>query len=95
MEEVEGVQIFEEEVLPEKETAMAGGMNISVVTDEGEKEVESLYVPIKEESLVKMNREELKHQLRIRGLPLSGNKGDMLVRLRKGLDEKVGLLVKK
>ena len=47
------------------------------------------HVPIDEETLSKFSRDKIKEQLRIRGQKLSGNKQEMLDRLKKALEEKV------
>ena len=47
------------------------------------------HIPIDEADLVKMSRDEIKKEFRLRGERLSGNKGELLGRLRKALEDKV------
>ena len=47
------------------------------------------HIPIDEADLVKMSRDAIKKELRLRGQRSSGNKGELLGRLRKALEDKV------
>ena len=98
MEEVEGQQIFHEMEMVEKidgklkdSAAMTNDENIENDIDKGDDddstEEESQHVSIAEDDLLKMKREEIKEQLRLRGQRLTGNKAEMLLRLRNALKE--------
>ena len=47
------------------------------------------HIPIDEADIVKMSRDSIKNELRLRGQRLSENKGELLGRLRKALEDKV------
>ena len=47
------------------------------------------HIPIDEVDLVKMSRDAIKKELCLIGQRLSGNKGELLGRLRKALEDKV------
>ena len=49
----------------------------------------SEFVVIEKEVMKKLKRDRLKYELRIRGLPLSGNKPELLERLEKAIEDKV------
>ena len=104
MEDVEGVQMFDEPVLgeePPPETPEDNNENEVCEAEENNQPKGSNsgdnvappaptgHVPIEEDELLKLNRDQLKHQLRIRGQKLSGNKSEMLERLQKALEEKL------
>ena len=98
MEEIEGVQIFDEnpiaeheEGVPAPEGLFAGELNEveAPVEEEKEEEVVAAHIDIHDDILSKMNVSILKEQLKIRGLKVTGKKGELLERLKKGLKDKV------
>ena len=54
--------------------------------------VEPEYVPIDDDTLAKMSREDIKEQLRICQQKLGGHKKEMLDRLKKALEEMVAVV---
>ena len=54
--------------------------------------VEPEHVPIDDNALAKMGREDIKEQLRICQKKLGGNKKEILDRLKKALEEKVAVV---
>ena len=82
MEEFEGEQEFEEADLREIET-------VSNDTGENKEEIEvGVFIPVEEDAINKMSVKQLKVELRLRILPVGGNKGALIDRLTTALKAK-------
>lgn len=95
LEEVEGVQMFDEEPAPQnppqtQETSPEAQISPELdATATQSSTPPPVHIPIEEEALVSMKREEIKVELALRGQKVYGRKEDMLLRLREALQNKI------
>ena len=95
LEEVEGVQIFDEDPAPQNppETQeISPEAQFSPELDAIATQSTTpppVHIPIEEEALVSMKREEIKVELALHGQKVYGKKEDMLLRLREALQNKI------